>query len=305
MPSDGKQYIGVEIKARRQEAGKSLANLAADTCIRLTYLRAIEDGNLNDLPEQAFSIGFVRNYARSLGMNGEEAVNSFRDYLSLNAPAKIDVPAPSTFQHRNTPVLATAGVSLLGLAMTLTIVFYQQKIPSNSFQEEAVAATLASNVTEEVAIAEPEEPEAKPKISQEQQVIEAPVSIADDELGLTQRAMGHMTPAAHAADNYDEQVSDALSLKASEDSWFMLKTPEGEMVWRGVLRAGQSYQPHDGENLSITTSNAGGISLHFGDDEVGALGKRGGLLQNMSLASKLSNLMVKKVADKSSSLRDS
>ena len=60
--------FGAVLRQRREELGLSINDLAASTRIRKTYLQALEEENLQLLPGAAYEIGFLRIYARQLGL---------------------------------------------------------------------------------------------------------------------------------------------------------------------------------------------------------------------------------------------
>lgn len=70
--------IGSALKAVREHRGLSLSELAEATRIRDAYLAAIEDMRLEKLPSRPFTIGYIRAYAKALGLDGEAAVERFR-----------------------------------------------------------------------------------------------------------------------------------------------------------------------------------------------------------------------------------
>jgi cytoskeleton protein RodZ len=49
--------------------GLELTQIEADTCIRARYLRALEDERFELLPGTAYVRGFLRTYARYLGLD--------------------------------------------------------------------------------------------------------------------------------------------------------------------------------------------------------------------------------------------
>jgi cytoskeletal protein RodZ len=51
--------------------------VASKTRIRPDFVKALEDGNFAKLPDQVFARGFVRSYARSLGLDEEDAIQRF------------------------------------------------------------------------------------------------------------------------------------------------------------------------------------------------------------------------------------
>ena len=54
--------------------------------IRRVYLEALEEGRLRDLPAPAYAVGFVRTYARALGLDADEMVRRFREAPSGRRP---------------------------------------------------------------------------------------------------------------------------------------------------------------------------------------------------------------------------
>jgi len=71
--------IGAALKAAREFRGLSLQDVADQTRIRRTYLAAVEDMRLEELPSRPFAVGYVKAYAKLLGMDPDEAVARFKD----------------------------------------------------------------------------------------------------------------------------------------------------------------------------------------------------------------------------------
>jgi len=71
--------FGEKLRKQREQRGISLDTISTITKISPRMLRAIEDEHFEQLPGGVFSKGFVRAYARQVGLNEEEAV---ADYLT-------------------------------------------------------------------------------------------------------------------------------------------------------------------------------------------------------------------------------
>jgi Helix-turn-helix domain/Domain of unknown function (DUF4115) len=71
--------FGEKLRKQREQRGISLDTISTITKISPRMLRAIEDEHFDQLPGGVFSNGFVRAYARQVGLNEEEAL---ADYLS-------------------------------------------------------------------------------------------------------------------------------------------------------------------------------------------------------------------------------
>ncbi len=69
MTENDEVDIGTRLKNEREKLGFTLQNVALKTCIRQTYLESIENNQFSDLPGRAYVTGFVKAYARHLGVD--------------------------------------------------------------------------------------------------------------------------------------------------------------------------------------------------------------------------------------------
>jgi cytoskeleton protein RodZ len=84
--------IGEALQAAREFRGMTLQDVADATRIRLSYVEALEALRLDDLPSRPFTIGYVKSYARLLGLDGEAAVARFKmDAPDDNEPLRAPV----------------------------------------------------------------------------------------------------------------------------------------------------------------------------------------------------------------------
>ena len=69
--------IGVYLKQARKKKGVSLEHVASQTKIQKHHLQALESEDFANLPAKVFVKGFVRSYAKALGIDEEEALQAF------------------------------------------------------------------------------------------------------------------------------------------------------------------------------------------------------------------------------------
>ncbi|BAU11533.1 hypothetical protein LEP3755_20320 [Leptolyngbya sp. NIES-3755] len=74
--------IGTRLGEERQKKSISLEEIAAKTYIPQRLLSAIEDANLDRLPEPVFVQGFIRRYADAIGLDGTAMSKEFTVDLS-------------------------------------------------------------------------------------------------------------------------------------------------------------------------------------------------------------------------------
>ncbi|MEA2327105.1 MAG: hypothetical protein QOE68_2064 [Thermoanaerobaculia bacterium] len=76
-PSSELASFGEELRREREIRGISLKEIADSTKISKRFLDAIERNDHKTLPAPVFTRGFVREYARYLGLNADEMVNRY------------------------------------------------------------------------------------------------------------------------------------------------------------------------------------------------------------------------------------
>lgn len=115
---------GQRLKDARVERQLTLEEISEATKIKVVFLENIENGEYGKLPSVTHAQGFVRNYAKYLGIPEKEILALFRreydsdkDYrvLPQGFEAKDEFPI-SGFKFRNT--------ALLGIIVFVLLVFY-------------------------------------------------------------------------------------------------------------------------------------------------------------------------------------
>jgi cytoskeletal protein RodZ len=98
--------FGTFLKDERERRQVSLAELAHSTKLSVSSLRLMEAGNLDDLPPDVFVRGFIRSYAKSLGISSNEPLGMLDQYLSERRRAVAPPVAMVTRSERKPAVEA-------------------------------------------------------------------------------------------------------------------------------------------------------------------------------------------------------
>ncbi len=113
--------IGEQLRAAREARGISLEEAAAGTRIKRTYLEALEDEAFSLLPSPAHARGFLRRYARWLGLD-EAVLLSEWDGMATAVPPTRPSRMPSMFELTRIPTrlaLPWRPFAAIGLAALL------------------------------------------------------------------------------------------------------------------------------------------------------------------------------------------
>jgi transcriptional regulator with XRE-family HTH domain len=113
--------LGEEFRSAREARGLTLSDVAEQIHIRSVYLNAIENEDWKSIGAPVYVRGFIRTYARFLGLDGEDAIARF------NAAAPQERPAASTaladFEDENERSGPSLWVLLGGLVAVLLVGF--------------------------------------------------------------------------------------------------------------------------------------------------------------------------------------
>ena len=80
--------IGQKLERQRELLGLSLEDVERHTHLRTHYLRALEAGNLDDLPSSVQGRGMLNNYAGFLGLDPERVLLRFAEGLQAQLAAR-------------------------------------------------------------------------------------------------------------------------------------------------------------------------------------------------------------------------
>lgn len=82
--------IGRSLVETRTSRGISLEQAARDTHIAKRFVEALEAENFSLFPGETYLLGFMRSYARYLGLDGDRLVQLYRNIQLQEQPAPID-----------------------------------------------------------------------------------------------------------------------------------------------------------------------------------------------------------------------
>jgi cytoskeleton protein RodZ len=109
-------HLGAGLRAAREHLGLTIDDVADATKVRPQYLRALEALDMDKLPSRPFAAGYVRAYARVLGVDEEQAIGRFRrDAPSGDQSLRAPVGVPKESDPR-------VGLIMTGFAIIVTAI---------------------------------------------------------------------------------------------------------------------------------------------------------------------------------------
>lgn len=321
-----------QLRAAREAKGLTLENVASSIHLRVSQIRAIEEGDINHLPGMAYAVGFVRSYANFLKLNSADVVARFKADHGGVTKIKAQLNFPEPMNESKTPSPIIIGVATICVIVLLSVwaifsggddavdnintaaVEEQQPIDTLPVETEAaiagepVTTTGETMVTTEIPATEPTA-EAQASVTPAAPVSEAvsePVAtVAPVATAVVETATAPApvvvaapvkvieTPIAPVAVNQAPVETEAqivvkqpktrVVLQADETSWVQVTDAKGGVILKKVMKPGEKFYVPDRANLSLVTSNAGGLAVLVDGERTAELGRDGDIVRNVSL----------------------
>ena len=279
MPS-----FGEKLKRDREKRAVTLEQISVSTKIGTRMLQALEEEKFSQLPGGIFNKGFVRAYARCIGLDEDQAVADYLEASGESAPPRIEAAAeternvPDSTARRTSRDLpwGLLAASLLLVALVLSVWSYlkrDHRVPAgtpqsapSALQNTSPAGGVPGVVSEAPAASGSSNPvsaQIQPAVSSNGQ----PKTIATEKTAAPQLA-----PASCAAPLQPGEFN--VVIQAREDSWVLL-TSDGKTMLSGMLSAGTQRSVRGSNEVVVRTGNTGAVDFFFNGKKLAAQGDYG------------------------------
>ena len=277
-------FIGEYLKQIRIKNKIALPTVSRELNISFVYLEAIENDEFSNTPGGVYTIGFIRAYANYLNLDSNEIINKYKTQLSLSeTPEPIKLPKPvETFFP------PTKMISLLAV-ISISIVFYFMFIDRSDYLQSEYALTpkIPEYLQSEIEEYEVEIALSQLKKFNKETVIEhndiSEVKLLKETDKIVQESQ-LVAVASKPADSVNDELMNIISLKAINSTWIQLRNINNEIVYSKLMDMNDIYNYSLKDNFVITTGNAGNIIVSIGGEVMGKLGKKGEVLDLISIS---------------------
>jgi cytoskeletal protein RodZ len=240
--------LGDEFRAAREARHLSFSDVSEQIHIRSVYLQSIEDEDWGAIAAPVYVRGFVRTYARFLGLDAESAVQHYNAAIGdagigdpaagasrpVNVTRSSITPGPREDVRRGPSLWIWLGGGVAAILVAFVVITYVQSQTGSGDRQPVARASSPARAAASAA--------ARP--------VESAAPSAD--------------PAA---------AGRSLVVRTSQRSWLRVEV-DGRAQAEGIFPAGTEKTFH-GRQVEVRAGNAAGVSVVLNGKDLGALGPAG------------------------------
>lgn len=254
--------IGAQLRAIREVKGLSVSDVAAQIRLAPRQIEALEANDMASLPELPFVRGFVRSYAKLLGMDAQPLLAALPDPYAnseLHTPASVELPfnvKQLSVQQSRMWLMAATGIAVLAIIFALwnraspaphpasVTSVVEQAIELPIPAESATAASLPMDAADALAAAL-----VAPIAAQ----VKAPLPVSSVPVAI---------PLSKAVSGVSaNSATSQLSLTFAAESWAEITDMNGKILSSGHHPAGSELNFKSLGPYQIVIGNASSVQL--------------------------------------------
>jgi cytoskeletal protein RodZ len=306
--------IGDLLKREREKRGDDLQQIADYLCIRRIFLEALENSRYDELPADAYVIGFLRSYALFLGLDGNEAIDRYRKEMTgRRRRPELSVPMPIT--EGRTPsaaILVAAAVAALVIYAIWYALSSSDRTEINAAAPPPVNAAMSETAAPDTTTlaAAPSSTMATPPVSAPSastltatplaalgesstmaaalaappaaaaSAIATPTQAATPPASLPSDQTAKAEPEPHT---FGETTNSRIAIRTEKESWILVTDEKGHTIFDRVLKPGDVYHAPMTEGLSLTVGNSNGVIISVDGKDLPKLGAKASVMRGIAL----------------------
>jgi cytoskeleton protein RodZ len=266
--------IGAQLKQVRETKHIPLHQITSTTLISERHLIAIEEGNLELLPEPVYIQGFIRKYGKALGvpeLAEEFPITTKEEQITPNSKPRTE------FRSFH---LYALYVVVVGVAVSILASVFNESRNSKVVQDD-------SKISKSAQLIKPKS-ENLPKgarFGQNGLKYLIPTSLATDSPSPTSPASSPDSDPTKPQSSLSTPTNPANSIKpvnlgisTTAEAWLSVSV-DGKTQFEGTLPKGTSRNWAADKEITIRVGNGGAVSAVLNDKQIGALGQAGEVVE--------------------------
>lgn len=288
---------GTLLKAKREALGLTQKQVADRLRLRLSIIQSLEENNFASDQVATFTRGYLRSYAKAVGIKESVILASFDDcYPTVVAEQPMQSFSKKTKREKHDSRIMTLTWGIFAIIIGISSLWWWQ----NQEQENVVVESSPSITSTSVERLRDEDfttvPELVPTVDESQveaEAVDIPVEIntqaaelipspeddtAEADLSASDAPVLDKTPPQDATNPYAP-----LTLTFSADCWIQVKDAAGKTLSTGIKKSGQTVTLQGEAPFQIILGAPESVSMTFASEPVDLSGYTSGKVARFTL----------------------
>lgn len=291
--------VGQKLRSQREVLGLSLEDVERHTHLRIFYLKALEAGELQELPSPVQGRGMLKNYASFLGLDTDKLLLRFAEGLQANLAAKQEAAPRRRSRVERRPVnevsparrLFSVDMLVAGFIVVFLIGFLlwggSRIAGIRSSAAEQTATSTAPSIAD-VLISTPAldltaspQPTAEGELANDALVLNPEIGLP--ETNSTNDQQDSETGTQQPAIPQPGEGAFQVYIMVQQRAW-MRVVVDDEIAFEGRVAPGSAYPFSADDTIEILTGNGAALYVYYNQIELGLLGALGEVVQRVFTA---------------------
>lgn len=273
--------VGKKLREARIDKGYTIDDLQQITKIQKRYLIAIEEGNFDALPGDFYVRAFIKQYAETVGLDGQKLLDQYSDELpqsaSTTAAAEEEEQQPTDKRREARPLLGASTVTaraknylpqIIIVAVVTIIIIILSYFTWRGTQGNKRAIPSTEATSSEVAKSSSKETSSSAKSSSAKSSSKKKES-SKKELKITAAGVSGSQMNYTVTDLPDS--GNKITVAASTQAVWLAVSFGNVQSWQGTLQAGADHTvevPSGTQSIQIRTGNATYTTAKLNDQTI-------------------------------------
>ena len=247
-----------DLKSSRESKNITIEEAAKTLHISVVILKNLENGELDKLANDVFTIGHIRTYLKWLGINPSLIIGDFKNVQNTELKSKnLKINVPYGFK------LSKFTASLISLILFILIIL----IYKNLHKAEQLPYVSTSNIQDSL---------------KEDKITNLKVKNVPEINNISKEDLDEESNSKSMPENVVLE-NNYIHIKAIEDTWIEIQRNNSEVLITKIIKKDEKIKIPYEKDLILVTGNAGSIIIHINGKTINNIGMPGEVKRNISL----------------------
>ena len=250
---------GGKLMRKRIKKNWEIEKISKDLNISTTYIEAIENGDLDALPEMVYTIGFIRSYGDLLSLDTDSMIEEYKSIMSTKKIEHYKMPDLQKSSLSTNYIYAVAGLILIGVTIFIATDKLLKK--NDNTMQENIDISQQDTINNDLIAPDKAVPETVPeKIV----VKKAPIIVPKSAPKVVKKTAKSKTKKAYPQ---AAKLSTSMTITSTKISYVHITSPAQGDIYNGFLDEGQKLDVPFNKGYMISSSDSQNLRFVLVDKE--------------------------------------